>query len=772
MLLFWCKILIIKLLTKKSSIMKRTFLSLLLVTLFFGGLQAKPVDINKAKALGVKFMNTNTEIKSAKADLVYTAYADNNQACFYVFAVQPRGFVIVSADDRAKPILGYSTESNFTPQLPDGLMTFFDNYKAGFSQMFANNDERTEQAVADWTSLAETGKLSSRKIDRSVGPLLSSIWNQTDLYNNMAPLDPNSVFSGHCKSGCVANAMSQIMRYWEWPRTGEGSHGYYASSYYGNYGWQQADFGETTYHFELMPDFLDFASPQAEVDATALLEYHAGVSVDMGYGPSASGAYSEDVGPAMRTYFKYSPELQHRSQNGSNNWENDLVDNLDAGMPLYYASSGPDGGHAYVVDGYDENYMFHLNWGWAGFDNGYYYIDGFYLTFYSFPWSHNAYFNLHPDDEYYDAPMEVSGLAVEERPDWVDIDFDINYLTRNGDPIASMDTVVIMRDGEKIKEYVDYTASHFYTVDLDVEKGGTYYYAVYVVNEAGMSKVVRDTVTVGPSCDLRFELADAGGNGWDMSFIAVLDEDGKVSQRVGLWDGGEASVTVPVPSDQTITLFWTYDNTCYSHGSLSEVSYEVYDWADHLIVASDDYPEVGEIIDYETTCRDCHPADRLEAEYQWTPEGYGVALSWDWSGAGFWDYSVYRDDMLVYVTSNPDNKQYFDGNPPLGTSTYSVEVRYRFGNDYCVSDKVFADVEVTSVDELNAAVALYPNPATNSFTVHGNIKEVSVYDILGQCVHVGYDNVVNVSSWPDGLYFVRIVDENDAVTTVKLIKQN
>ena len=536
--------------------MKRTFLSLLLVTLFFGGLQAKPVDINKAKTLGVKFMNTNTEIKSVKADLVYTAYADNNQACFYVFAVQPRGFVIVSADDRAKPILGYSTESNFTPQLPEGLMTFFDNYKAGFSQMFANNDVRTEQAVADWTSLAETGKLSSRKIDRSVGPLLASIWNQTDLYNNMAPLDPNSVFSGHCKSGCVANAMSQIMRYWEWPRTGEGSHGYYASSYYGNYGWLQADFGETTYHFELMPDFLDFASPQAEVDATALLEYHAGVSVDMGYGPSASGAYSEDVGPAMRTYFRYSPELQHRSKNGSNNWENDLVDNLDAGMPLYYASSGPDGGHAYVVDGYDESFMFHLNWGWAGFDNGYYYIDGFYLTYYSFPWNHSAIFNLHPDDEYYDAPKAVNGDFITpsgEVQSYVDLWITPIYQTRNGDPITELDSIVIMRDGEMVMQFDHVSSQHVSHRDF-LDKGGTYYYTVYAVNAAGRSKVTRDTVMVGPTCNLRFELADSGNNGWDMSFIAVLDEDGKVSQRVGLWDGGSAQKWHPSDPEMPTAL--------------------------------------------------------------------------------------------------------------------------------------------------------------------------------------------------------------------------
>ena len=271
--------------------MKKLLFLLASALLVVVSLHAGPVDVNRAKALGVKFMDANTEIKSSQVNLTYTAYADNGQAAFYVFAVQPKGFVIVSADDRAMPILGYSTESNFTAQLPDGLMTFFENYKAGFSQMYVNNDERTAEAVADWTSLEKTGRLSASKTDRSVGPLMASIWNQTDLYNNMAPLDPNSVYSGHCKSGCVANAMSQIMRYWEWPRHGQGDHGYDANGYYGDYGWQEANFEEATYRFELMPDFLDFASPQAEVDATALLEYHAGVSVDMGYGANASGAF-------------------------------------------------------------------------------------------------------------------------------------------------------------------------------------------------------------------------------------------------------------------------------------------------------------------------------------------------------------------------------------------------------------------------------------------------------------------------------------------------
>ena len=666
--------------------MKKTLFTLLFAALFISGIQAKPVDVQTAKSLGIRFIKANTEIKSATAELKFTAYADDGQAAFYVFAVQPKGFVIVSADDRARPILGYSTESNFTPQLPDGLMTFFDNYKAGFSQMYANNDERTADAVADWSSVAATGKLSSVKLDRSVGPLLSSIWNQTDLYNNMAPEDPNSVYSGHCKSGCVANTMSQIMRYWEWPRHGQGAYGYEAISYYGNYGWQEANFEEATYRFELMPDFLDFASPQTEVDATALLEYHAGVSVDMGYGPNASGAYSGDVGPAMLDYFRYSPDMEHREKPnyGSNTqWKNDLRANLDAGMPLYYASQGDDGGHAYVLDGYDDNDMFHLNWGWAGFDNGYYAIDGFYLTFYSFPWWHNAIFNLHPVDEYYDAPKAVENLELRYSSGMVEIDFNPVYETRGGTPLDMIDEIHIMRDGVDVATLCELPNGRHVTFEDEVliGKNSTYYYTIYAVNEAGMSKVLRDTITVGTTCDLRFELADSGGDGWDMSFIAVLDEDGKVSQRVGLMDGGSASVIVPVPSDQTATFFWTYDNTCYSHGSLTEVSYEIYDWNDNLIVASNGYPEVGEIITYEMNC-------------------------------------------------DPND----------------------------VSDQ-----EVMPV--------LYPNPSSFSFTIEGKVKGIKVFDALGQLVYQGNTNVVDVSAWPENVYFVQIVDENDAVSTVKFVKQ-
>jgi hypothetical protein len=300
---------------------------------------------------------------------------------------------------------------------------------------------------------------------------------------------------------------------------------------------------------------------------------------------------------------------------------------------------------------------------------------------------------------------------------------------------------------------------------------------VYAVNEAGMSKVRRDTVTIGGTCDVRFELTDSGYNGWDLSSIAVLDEDGKVSQRVGLWDGGSASITVPVPNDQIATFFWTYDNTCYSHGSLSEVSYEIYDWDDNLIVASDGYPEVGEIIDYLIKCGiDCRPVFNLEGVYAWhNPDEFGVELTWDWDGdvEVFKQYWVMHNGDIVWTTFSPDEKSCFIACDETGIMEYEVvAVYYREGGESCQSDAVSVSVDVTSVEEHASEVSLYPNPASNSFTLKGNVKGIKVFDMLGQIVYQGGKADVDVSAWPEGVYFVRIVDENDAVSTVKLLKRN
>ena len=81
------------------------------------------------------------------------------------------------------------------------------------------------------------------------------------------------------------------------------------------------------------------------------------------------------------------------------------------------------------------------------------------------------------------------------------------------------------------------------------------------------------------------------------------------------------------------------------------------------------------------------------------------------------------------------------------------------------------DIEVTAVQEHSFQTSLYPNPASDRFTIEGVVKEVKAFDALGQMVYQGEDNVVEVDTWPQGVYFVRIVDENDAVSTVKFVKE-
>ena len=267
--------------------MKKRILFSLLVTLLIGGLQAKPVDVNMAKSLGIKFMNINTEIRSAQADLVYTAFTDDGQACFYVFSMQPKGFVIVSADDRAKPILGYSTESTFSSEdIAEGLESFFTDYRAGFSQMMAANETRTEEAANDWNRLAETGKINDAKITREVPQMLTSLWNQSALYNDLCPVD-SAGSNNHVYAGCVATAMAQIINFWQWPQNGRDEYSYTCFPYGDLY----VDFENTYYHYEVMPDFLDWTSRPEEIHAVAELQYHAGVSVDMNYSPNGSGAF-------------------------------------------------------------------------------------------------------------------------------------------------------------------------------------------------------------------------------------------------------------------------------------------------------------------------------------------------------------------------------------------------------------------------------------------------------------------------------------------------
>ena len=295
----------------------------------------------------------------------------------YVFDLHNgNGFVIVAADDVARPILGYSTSNHFgTKPSPEALY-----WLHGMESEIAEAIEQSATPSADTKALWSMYGTKSpvlRKTKEAVAPLVSTQWNQSPLYNALCPVDENAG-SGHPPAGCVATAMAQVLKYWNHPVTGTGSHSYNHPTY----GLQTANFGATTYQWDSMPNQLSYYNTNGEIEAVATLMYHCGVAVDMNYGTNSSGAMTAANGNpnstcaenAMLWYFGYSHSIHTTSRGTMNDaeWALLLKSDIDQQRPILYSGRDYSGGHAFICDGYDNNNYFHFNWGWGGYCDGYY----------------------------------------------------------------------------------------------------------------------------------------------------------------------------------------------------------------------------------------------------------------------------------------------------------------------------------------------------------------------------------------------------------------
>ena len=350
---------------------------------------AKHVDEQTAKQVGQTFLSGISSTKMSKSannlELVYKVGANNSNSgdnhkksgqttYFYVFNAGNEGFVIVAGDDNVSPILGYSYEGAFDPNnIPPNAQKWLEGYKNEIRYVIEQEISATEQIQREWTDYYNNTPRQVRK-SGSVAPLVSTKWNQGTYYNAMCPGSGNN----KAVTGCVATAMAMIMKYWNYPVMGSGFRSYNSQ----NYGTLSANFGITTYDWNNMPNQLTASSTQTQKDAVATLMYHCGVSVNMNYSPSGSGAYT--VGPApssehaLKTYFGYKNTLsgKNKSSYTDANWKNLLKTELNNGRPILYSGHGSGGGHAFVCDGYDDNDFFHFNWGWGGTGpDGYYAIN-------------------------------------------------------------------------------------------------------------------------------------------------------------------------------------------------------------------------------------------------------------------------------------------------------------------------------------------------------------------------------------------------------------
>ena len=340
--------------------MKRLIFLLVAVMGLFFTITAHPITRETAKDIASKFMETND------LHLVSIYKTDRNDTAFFVFNTTD-GFVIVSADDCETPIIGYSHESRFDPEnVPAQMQGFLQDFVKRIQYGIENQIVANNKTANQW-ELAKTHKRHyDSKAAQAIPPMLTDYWHQGCLYNTLCPeLDGPC---GHAKVGCVAMAMGQIMHYHNYPAIGWGS-----TSYYNLESLISANFGNTTYDWANMTDSLTDTSSQAQINAVATLLFHCGAAVKMRYSADNSLAITTDIPVAMLRYFNYSRQvrLERRDQYDEDAWAALLKDQLDRHQPVLYIGSGTES-HAFVCDGYDDNGLFHFNWGWGGTGNGYF----------------------------------------------------------------------------------------------------------------------------------------------------------------------------------------------------------------------------------------------------------------------------------------------------------------------------------------------------------------------------------------------------------------
>jgi len=360
---------------------KNTFIFIVLIC-FANVLPAKNRTASEATQLAGVFLNQSANAAKRSPAIISPvlklAYSSSRQKMtsvengvyYYVFDKgNENGYIIISGDDRAKAILGYTNEGHFDmAALPENLkywLTFYEN------EIKSLPDSSTLTTLSASSSLLKEKRIVASTVS-SVAPLLGNIkWNQGSPYNNQCPVI-NSSTGQLAVTGCVATGMAQVMKYYNWPVQGAGSNSYTSTTLKIT---QSVDFSKSTYDWKHMTDTYSSSSTLVQDSAVSTLMHDCGVAVSMDYGEESSASY-RNMALALKNNFGYDSNLQlylHDYYTRAE-WTGFLIAELNASRPVLYSGQADTGGHLFVCDGYDTNGLFHFNWGWGGVSNGYFEI--------------------------------------------------------------------------------------------------------------------------------------------------------------------------------------------------------------------------------------------------------------------------------------------------------------------------------------------------------------------------------------------------------------
>ena len=442
---------------------KHLMSSMVIVSLALGSFQVNAGYINAtaARTAASKFIHAQAakgsfrahaataNLRLAHAEPSATVHGAND---YYAFNLEGGGFIIIAGEDRATQVLGYSDKGQIDfNNLPYSLRGLLDSYKHEIEYLQTCTDN-------DLIAAPQSFKATS-----TVGPLVQTTWGQEDPYDWQCP-----IYQGqYCVVGCVATAMAQVMKYWQYP---EGSSA--ISSYY-CYDIRQTvpQLPATTFNYNLMlnsychwdwdnSQLIQDTYTDAQAQEVAKLGRYCGQAVKMGYSPEGSGAYTNDQLNAMKSFGFSGAKLYTRSSvwgSGYSNtqWENMIKAEIDAGRPILYSASDTNGGggHAFICDGYNSDGKFHFNMGWYGTCDGWYastalnmtHRDGDYLKFNS---GHEMITGIEPP-EGWTPPVTVliGDVNNDGKVDIADVTRLIDYLLDPDGTTINADAADVKADG-------------------------------------------------------------------------------------------------------------------------------------------------------------------------------------------------------------------------------------------------------------------------------------------------------------------------------------
>lgn len=374
---------------------KRILSILLLTAATVVSVWAGPVDRQRAEAAAV------AQIKGVTGKSRTVKQVQAVDDAFYVVNLAPQGWVMVSADDKVDPVIGYSATGALSMSaIPDNMAYMLDSYK---KLVKLGTDEEMSPRTRQWESV---GKEMSRASGAAVEPLIKVKWNQPTPFNKYCPGEGDN----KALVGCVAVAMSQAMSVQAYPSRPTGSVKYTPVGY----GQLSINFDE-----ERAYNWDDILSGANTYDEAARLMWHAGMSVKMGYGPDGSGIPSNEVNRisnALRDNFGYGDEVTYVWKDAyQGDWERLVLNELNAGRAVIYnaVDTKLSAGHSFNVDGYDGNSGYHVNWGWGGNGDGYFRLDNLRDSPYYFDDYHVIVIGIGAPDRLLRS-IGLSGTVIEE----------------------------------------------------------------------------------------------------------------------------------------------------------------------------------------------------------------------------------------------------------------------------------------------------------------------------------------------------------------------